>query len=63
MSFFTVLISLALLALLFVLITGIVSMFRGGEFNTKYGNKLMQLRVIIQFVAVMLIGLAFLFRH
>jgi len=63
MSFFTVLISLALLSLLVVLFTGIVSMFKGGEFNKKYGNKLMQLRVIIQFVAVMLIGLAFMFRH
>jgi len=63
MSFLTILILLALIAVLGVLITGIVSMFRGGEFNEKYGNKLMQMRVIIQFIAVILIGLAFMFRH
>lgn len=63
MTFMTVLIILALLAVLGVLITGIVSMFRGGEFNQKYGNKLMQLRVIMQLVAVLLIGLAFMLRH
>ena len=63
MNFLTILILLALIAVLGVLITGIVSMFRGGEFNDKYGNKLMQMRVIIQFIAVILIGLAFLFRR
>lgn len=63
MNFLTILILLALIAVLGVLVTGIVSMFRGGEFNDKYGNKLMQMRVIIQFIAVILIGLAFLFRH
>ena len=63
MDFLTILIILALIAVLGVLITGIISMFRGGEFNEKYGNKLMQMRVIIQFIAVILIGLAFLFRH
>ena len=46
-----------------VLIFGIITMFRGGEFNRKYGNKLMQLRVFMQLIAVLLIGLAFLFRH
>lgn len=59
----TILIIIALLAVLGVLVTGIVSMFRGGEFNRKYGNKLMQLRVIMQLIAVLLIGLAFMLRH
>jgi nitrogen fixation/metabolism regulation signal transduction histidine kinase len=63
MDFLTILIILALIAVLGTLITGIISMFRGGEFNEKYGNKLMQMRVIIQFIAVILIGLAFLFRR
>ena len=63
MDFLTILIILALIAVLGVLITGIISMFRGGEFNEKYGNKLMQMRVIFQFVAVILMGLAFLFRR
>jgi hypothetical protein len=63
MSFFTVIILLTLLAVLGVLVFGIITMFRGGEFNRKYGNKLMQLRVFIQLIAVLLIGLAFLFKH
>lgn len=63
MSFFTVVILLTLLAVLGVLVFGIITMFRGGEFNRKYGNKLMQLRVFIQLIAVLLIGLAFLFKH
>jgi hypothetical protein len=63
MNFLTVLIIIALLAVLGVLITGIVSMFKGGEFNRKYGNKLMQARVFMQLIAVLLIGLAFLLRH
>ena len=33
-------------ATLGVLATGIISMFRGGEFNRRYGNKLMRARVI-----------------
>ncbi len=30
---------------------------RGGAFNRKYGNKLMQLRLLLQFIAVILIVL------
>ena len=41
---------------------GILSMARGGEFNAKYGNKLMRARVITQFVALALMALAFLMR-
>ena len=56
----TVLIALALLLVLGVLFTGIIGMVRGGDFNDKYGNKLMQLRVLAQAVAVLLLFLAFL---
>jgi hypothetical protein len=52
---FPVLIGAALVAVLAVLFTGIVSMFRGGEFNRKYGNKLMRWRVALQALAVLLI--------
>ena len=55
-----VLIVIALLATLGVLLFGVISMARGGEFNAKYSNKLMRLRVICQFVAVMLIALLML---
>ncbi len=54
------LIVLAMLAVLGVLFIGVFAMVRGGEFNRKYGNKLMRLRVILQFTAVALILLALL---
>ncbi len=46
-----------LLAVVGVLLVGVVGMARGGEFNRKYGNKLMQARVALQALAV---GLLFL---
>ena len=55
-----VLIVIALLAVLGVLGMGVFTMLKGGEFNRKYGNKLMRLRVILQFTAIMLILLALL---
>lgn len=54
------LIGLLLLSVLAVLGTGVVAMLRGGDFNRKYGNRLMRLRVLLQFAAVILILLAML---
>ncbi|HLG89263.1 MAG TPA: twin transmembrane helix small protein [Alphaproteobacteria bacterium] len=45
-----------------VLFTGIVSMFRGGEFNRRYGNKLMRARVILQGITLVLLALLFFVR-
>ena len=50
---------LAGLSVLGVLILGIVSMIKGGEFNKKYGNKLMQARVGLQGVALLMLALAY----
>ena len=36
---------------------GLVAMLKGGEFNDKYGNRLMRWRVILQATAVVLIVL------
>ncbi len=58
----SILLSLSLLALLGVLATGIFTFARGGEFNEKYGNRLMNLRVATQAVAVVLLGLLVLAR-
>ena len=55
-----VVIVIALLAVLGVLGMGVFTMLKGGEFNRKYGNKLMRLRVVLQFTAIMLILLALL---
>ncbi len=53
----SILLALALLSVFAVLIVGVVGMLQGGEFNRKYGNKLMQLRVLLQGVALLLIVL------
>jgi uncharacterized membrane protein affecting hemolysin expression len=38
-----------------ILMFGVGSFAKGGEFGRKYSNKMMQWRLIAQFVAVMLI--------
>jgi hypothetical protein len=57
---FTILLALALLLVLAVLAVGVISMARGGEFNQKYGNKLMQARIAAQALAVLLLFIAYL---
>ena len=53
-----------LLAVGIVLILGIGTLFKGGETSKKYSNKLMQLRVLLQFVAIIvLIGFAYFFKN
>jgi hypothetical protein len=46
---------IATLAVLAILMVGIAGFAKGGEFNRKYANKIMRLRIAAQFVAVMLI--------
>lgn len=58
-AFFTLMI-LAMGMLLGVLVLGIFNMAKGGEFNRKYGNKLMRARVILQAGALVLFALAVL---
>lgn len=45
----------ACLAVVAVLMLGIGGFAKGGEFNRKYANKIMRLRIAAQFVAVLLI--------
>ena len=46
-----------------VLILGIGTLFKGGETSKKYSNKLMQLRVLLQFIAiVLLVSFAYFFK-
>jgi xanthine/uracil permease len=44
----------AMIAAVGALLLGVFSMARGGEFNRKYGNKLMRARVILQGLAILL---------
>ena len=47
-----------------VLILGIGTLFKGGETSKKYSNKLMQLRVLLQFIAViLLVAFAYFFKN
>ena len=46
-----------------VLILGIGTLFKGGDTSKKYSNKLMKLRVLLQFVAIIvLVCLAYFFK-
>ena len=46
-----------------VLILGIGTLFKGGKTSKKYSNKLMQLRVLLQFIAiVVLVSFAYFFK-
>ena len=52
-----------LLTLGIVLILGIGTLFKGGETSKKYSNKLMQWRVLLQFIAIIvLVAFAYFFK-
>ena len=55
MDLLTTLLLIAMLATLGALVVGLAGFLYGGEFNRKYGNKLMQARVALQAVAVVLL--------
>lgn len=54
MNIFAILVAIALGAVLVVLVVGVFAMACGGEFNTKYGNRMMRWRVALQALAVVL---------
>ena len=58
---FNILAIIVMIAVVIVLIRGLVNMMRGGSGNTS--NKLMQARVLLQFVALVLILLAVYFNR
>jgi hypothetical protein len=47
--------AIACLAVVVVLLVGVGGFARGGEFNRKHANKIMRLRLLAQFIAVVLI--------
>ena len=55
-----IIVAIATLAVLVILAVGIGGFARGGEFNKKYANKIMRLRIAAQALAVVLI-LLFIF--
>jgi FlaG/FlaF family flagellin (archaellin) len=53
---FNILAIIVMVAVVVVLIRGLINMMRGGSGNTS--NKLMQARVLLQFIALVLVLLA-----
>ena len=54
---------IALLAVFTTLCVGVYSLFRGGDFARSHSNKLMRLRVGLQFAAVLILVAAFWWRQ
>ena len=53
-----------LIAVGIILILGIGTLFKGGSTSKKYSNKLMQLRVLLQFIAIiLLVVFAYFFKN
>ena len=51
-------------AVAIVLVLGIYTLFKGGDTSKKYSNKLMQLRGLLQFIAIIvLVLLAYFFKN
>ncbi len=66
MEFFTkiapILIIIGLALVFIVLVIGLLSMLSKGDFNKKYSNKLMRLRVITQGIIILIFALVFLIK-
>jgi len=52
---FDIAIYVVLAAVAATLAVGIYSLFRGGDFARSHSNKLMRLRVLLQFVAIVIL--------
>ncbi|MFO1049177.1 MAG: HIG1 domain-containing protein [Geminicoccaceae bacterium] len=50
----------AMLGTAAVLLVGVTGFIAGGEFNQRYGNRLMRARVGLQLIAVIALGILFL---
>tara|TARA_Y100000590_G_scaffold95612_1_gene108543 strand:+ start:2433 stop:2642 length:210 start_codon:yes stop_codon:yes gene_type:complete len=57
-----ILIIVGLVLVFIVLVIGLVSMLVKGDFNKKYSNKLMRVRVITQGIIILIFALVFLIK-
>lgn len=51
----SIIVGVATLVVAGVLVVGLYSLFRGGDFAKTYSNKLMRLRILAQFIAIVII--------
>jgi len=56
------LVGIAVGAVFIVLCIGLYSLFRGGDFSRSWSNKIMRLRVLLQFFAIIIIMTVLYFR-
>jgi hypothetical protein len=61
-AFVNVALPVMLLAVVITLFFGLYALFRGGDFGRSYSNKLMRLRVLLQFITVCILAAAFYWR-
>jgi hypothetical protein len=54
-----VLLALSLIAVTVTLALGFYALFRGGQFGRTWSNRLMRLRVLLQFAAILVLAAAF----
>jgi uncharacterized membrane protein len=50
-----ILVSIAVGLVAVVLMVGLYSLYRGGDFARTYSNKIMRLRIVAQFIAIVII--------
>jgi len=60
---FDVMIPIALGVVFLILCFGIYAMFRGGDFGRSWSNKAMRMRVVAQFVAILILVAALWFKQ
>ena len=60
---FLIVLMVALAAVTITLAFGIYALFRGGDFGRTWSNKLMRLRVLLQFCAVAILVAVYVFRR
>lgn len=63
MNVFDYLIPVALGVVFVILCFGIYAMFRGGDFGRSWSNKAMRMRVLAQFVAILILVAALWFKQ
>ncbi|HWA00341.1 MAG TPA: twin transmembrane helix small protein [Caulobacterales bacterium] len=63
MNLFAYLIPAALLLVFVTLCFGIYALFRGGDFGRSWSNRAMRMRVVAQFVAILVLVAAMLVKQ
>lgn len=59
---FDVAVALSLFAVVVALGFGLYSLYRGGDFARSHSNKIMRLRIVLQFIAICILVAAFWWR-